>query len=64
MNGVEKTKIAGGIRELAETELTDVGGGLNWSNVVKAVLLVTAAGAIGGPGATAMVASNIIQGGM
>lgn len=52
------------MRELTENELTVVGGGLNWVNVVKAVVIVSAAIAIGGPGAGARVAGDMLAGGM
>ncbi len=64
MNRVEIAEIAGGVRELTESELTIVGGGLNWIQVVKAVLIVTAAGAIAGPNAAAMVANDMLAGRM
>lgn len=52
------------MRELTENEITMVGGGINWVNVVKAVLVVTAAVAIGGPGAGAAVAGDMLAGSM
>ncbi len=52
------------MRELTENELAIVGGGFNWVNVVKAVLVVTAAVAIAGPGAGAAVAGDMLAGNM